>query len=284
MDSFAKKTKVAPAPLPTQPRMQQRRKSLIEDYYAWRDNEFEAALEDAAKKEAMHHTPPASPVYERRVALIDGKSYEKNQRKKLLEEVGDHSLDIFKPHKQKKFTMYPVVPHTPDETPCMSPCMTPNLSSASFSSSHHHDHHTSFPHLPDINESEHEDDDTPTKPMVFNFKSNSSLNKNSKGNGVECNKTELEKMMERKLLPNDPNKPDLPSVVRKKAPSAPQSSSRRAASEKSKKAQEVDLERNRIRQKYSKWEIAQEFVPWVMIVTSIIQVRLVHSHPVAYID
>lgn len=266
MDSFTKKSKVSPsAPLPTQPRMQQRRKSLIEDYYAWRDNEFEAARVDAAKKEALHHTPPASPVYERRVAMIDGKTYEKNQRKKLLEEVGDHRLDIFKPHKQKKFTMYPVVPHTPDETPCMSP----NLSSASLSSFHHaHDNHTSFPHMPDIDESEHEDEETPTKAIVFNFKSNSSLTKNSRTENN--NKTELEKLMERKLLPNDPNDPNVPNVAaRKKAEPSTQS---RRANEK-KKADAVDLERNRIRQlKYSKWEIGQEFVPWVMIVTSIIQV------------
>lgn len=258
---FGKKSKVAPAvTLPTEPRMQ-RRKSLIEDYYAWRDNEFDAALKDAAIKEALHKTPPASPIYERRVNKIDGKTYEKNQRKKLLEEVGDHSLDIFKPHKKKKFAMYPVVPHTPDETPCMSP----NLSSASLASSHHH-HHSSFPHLPEIEESEHEDDDTPTKPIVFNFKSNSSLNRSSKSTAPanKDNRTELEKLMERKLLPNDPNKPE----GQRKSASAP---SRRAANEK--RLHDMDLERNMIREmKYTRWEIAQEFVPWVMIVTSVIQV------------
>lgn len=259
---FGKKSKVSPA-VPSQHKLPTRRASLIEDYYAWRQNEFQAAIAEAAKKEALHKTPPPSPIlYERKVAKIDGKTYEKNRRKELLEEVGDHSLDIFKP-KKKKFAMYPVVPHTPDETPCMSP----NLSSASLSSHPHHDHHQSFPHMPDIEESEHEEDDTPTKPMVFNFNSNSSLNGK---NGKMDNKTELERMMERKLLPNDPNKPeDLSNFISRKkmAPVAP---TRRV---NDKKALEIDLERNLSREmKYSKWEIAQEFVPWVMIVTSIIQV------------
>lgn len=262
---FGKRSKVAPAtaPPPHHPVGMQRRKSLIEDYYAWRQNEFDAALRDAAKKEALHKTPPASPVYSRKVAKIDGKTYEKHQRKKLLMEVGDDSLDIFKPHKKKKFAMYPVVPHTPDDTPCMSP----NVSSASLASSHHH-HHSSFPHLPEIEESEHEDDDTPTKPMVFNFKSNSSLNKSTR----KDSKSELERLMARKQLPNDPNNPDERQVTRKKSASAASSSARRA---NEKRIQEIDVERNTVKEmKYSKWEIAQEFVPWVMIVTSVIQVGL----------
>lgn len=255
-----KKSKVAPAvSVSTEPKMQ-RRKSLIEDYYAWRHNEFEAALKDAAVKEAMHKTPPPSPVYARRVSQIDGKTYEKNQRKKLLEEVGDHSLDIFKQHKKKKkFAMYPVVPHTPDETPCISP----NLSSASIASSHHH-HHSSFPHLPEIEESEHEDDDTPTKPMVFNFSSKSSLNKGSKGSGKDT-KTELERLMQRKLLPNDPT-------------NAAQMRKTGTVATSGKRKHDIDLERNMTREmKFTKWEIAQEFVPWVMIVTSVIQVSGTHT-------
>lgn len=240
----------------------QRRKSLIEDYYAWRHNEFEAALKDAAVKEAMHKTPPPSPVYARRVAQIDGKTYEKNQRKKLLEEVGDHSLDIFKQHKKKKFAMYPVVPHTPDETPCMSP----NLSSASLASSHHHHH--SFPHLPEIEESEHEDDQTPTKPMVFNFSSKSSLNKSTKGGSGKDTKTELERLMQRKLLPNDPNNPNNAAQTRKTG----------AVAASGKRRHDIDLERNMTKEmKFTKWEIAQEFVPWVMIVTSVIQVSGTHA-------
>lgn len=259
---FSKKSKVSPSPPGVQPRMQQRRQSLIEDYYAWRDNEFQAALDDAAKKEALHKTPPASPVYERRVAKIDGKTYEKEKKKKLLEEVGDHALDLFKPHKKKKFTMYPIVPNTPDETPCMSP----NLSSASLASSHQHHHHTSFPHLPDIDESEHEDEETPTKPMVFNFSSNSSLkNKRLANSEATRDKTELEKLMERKLLPNDPRQ---------------QPQKQQKASAGKFKREEVDLERatSGKHMKFSKWEIVQEFVPWVMIVTSIIQVGLISLH------
>lgn len=257
---FSKKSKVSPSPPPPQPRMQ-RRQSLIEDYYAWRHNEFQAALDDAAKKEALHKTPPASPVYERRVAKIDGKTYEKEKKKKLLEEVGDHALDLFKPHKKKKFTMYPIVPATPDETPCMSP----NLSSASLASSHHHHHHTSFPHLPDIDESEHEDEETPTKPMVFNFSSNSSLkNKRLAKNEATRDKTELEKLMERKLLPTDPR-------PREGQPQKQKSAAGRF------KREDIDVEwaastAGGKHKKFSKWEIVQEFVPWVMIVTSIIQV------------
>lgn len=254
-----KKSKIAPLP--------QRRKSLIEDYYAWRDNEFKAALADAAQKEALHKTPPPSPVYERRVAKIDGRTYEKERKKQLLEEVGDHELDLFKPHKKnKKFAMYPVVPSTPDETPCMSP----NLSSASMASSHHHHH--SFPHLPDIDESEHEDEDTPTKPIIFTFSSNGSL----KGKGKNDEKSELEKLMERKLLPNDPNKPhvvDVGALQKALAVGGGGIAGKRA------KRDDMDLEMRSQEKhlKYTKWEIVQEFVPWVMIVTSIIQVRLVRS-------
>lgn len=263
---FGKKSKVAPIastsssstvnPIPAR---MQRRRSLIEDYYAWRHNEFEAALVEAAKKEALHHTPPPSPVYERRLQppKADGKSFERCQKKKLLEEVGSHELDIFKPNK-KKFTMYPAIPHTPDETPSI----TPNLSSHSLSSSHHH--HSSFPHLPDIDESEHEDEDDgeggSNRPNIFNFKSNGSLAKGNKE--AMDNKSGFEKMMERKLL--DPKKRTSTS----NGGAGPQPKKRE-------KSDELDLESGsrRIKEmKYSKWEIAQEFVPWVMIVTSIIQV------------
>lgn len=265
---FGKKSKVAPLPPAAGPR-QQRRNSLIEDYYAWRHNEFEAALEDAAKKEALHKTPPASPVYARKTAKVDGKTYEKIQRKKLLEEVGDHSLDIFKPHKKKKFAMYPVVPHTPDETPCMSP----NLSGASLASSHPSHHHSSFPHLPEIEESEHEDDETPTKPIVFSFKRKSSDPKGSKQNLGMGSKAELEKMMERKLLPNDPNNPEeVPSSRPSRTKTSSANGGTRKATEK--RVHDMDIERNMIKEmKYTKWEIAQEFVPWVLIVTSVIQVK-----------
>lgn len=246
---FARKSKVGLAVIGPSEHKPQRRQSLIENYYAWRHNEFEAALRDAAIKEALHKTPPPSPVYKRKVAQIDGKTYvEKTQRKKFLEDVGEHSLDIFKPHKKKKFAMYPVVPHSPDETPCMSP----NLSENSLDSSYHHNN--SFPHLPEIEESEHEEDDTTNKPMVFTFSSKSSLHKISNDSGKG---TKTENHMERKLLPTEPNEPKQKKRI-SKTPSL---------------KKDVDVERNIANDlKFTKWEIAQEFVPWVMIVTSVIQV------------
>lgn len=247
------------------PRLMTRRASLIEEYYTWRSNEFEAALVDAALKEQRHKTPPPSPVYERRHAKIECKSYDRlvqQQRKKdattLAEDVGYQELDIFKAPKAKKFIMYPVVPHTPDETPHM----TPNLSSASLASSGGHHHHTSFPHLPNIDEnSESEADDLASKPLTFSVPAAPSKEATKQERKMSIIMG-LDRQVEQRLLQMH---------MERKVSGA-------AGKEKRLEANDVDLERNQMNvAKYSKWELVQEFIPWIMVVTSILQVTYSYS-------
>lgn len=228
-----KNSKVAPVLKPTLvPKMRQRRGSLIEEYYAWRDIEIhQAAIIEAHKT----RTPPPSPTYEKRYRQIDDMhtSYRKKdqKRKDLMDDIGgEMALDIFKPNKEKKFAMYPIVAQSPDETPCLSP----NLSFTSLGSSNHH--HSSFPHLPETNA----DSDT-DRPTQMKFK-----------------------------LPDD-EEPDLKKTLLQ----SPQERARKISGSRRPTQKELDrdLEKNEILDgKLTKWELIQIFMPWVLVVVSILQV------------